>query len=283
MKKRSLITKLALSGVALAATAATLATSTYAWYTTNTSVEANQISGATADAGEASIFISNTGTDGSWRQKLTGEDEITFSSTKLMPVTLSDGKWVDQIGGEVSGSYVEFALYFKTAATTGNASVNLGIAGITVKNTTKEVVKADNLLNGSQYSVDVLKALALQIDSTTSPSTTGASNKHGYSLTPGNGCVSKDSTGTDYNESPITDPSYKSAHDYANAVVDGSVTQTKSTTTNLAANTVFAVLPGDGKPVSATFRIFLDGADEDCFDACKGQDFMINLTFSVVK
>ena len=52
--------KLILSGTALAAVAATLGTSTYAWYTANETVSATNINGASAGATDASIFISKT-------------------------------------------------------------------------------------------------------------------------------------------------------------------------------------------------------------------------------
>jgi len=51
-------TKLALAGVGLAATAATLTTSTYAWYVTNSEVTATGVSGQVASAGAGSLYIS---------------------------------------------------------------------------------------------------------------------------------------------------------------------------------------------------------------------------------
>lgn len=51
------ITKLVLAGTALAATAATLTTSTYAWYVTNASVEAKGVSGSVASTSTGSLYI----------------------------------------------------------------------------------------------------------------------------------------------------------------------------------------------------------------------------------
>ncbi len=57
------LTKLVLAGTALAATAATLTTSTYAWYVTNNKVEATGVSGATAGSSVAgSLLISENDT-----------------------------------------------------------------------------------------------------------------------------------------------------------------------------------------------------------------------------
>ena len=51
------LTKLVLAGTALAATAATLTTSTYAWYVTNNKVEATGVSGATAGSTVAGSLL----------------------------------------------------------------------------------------------------------------------------------------------------------------------------------------------------------------------------------
>ncbi len=59
------LTKLVLAGTALAATAATLTTSTYAWYVTNNKVEATGVSGATAgDSVAGSLLISQNSSNG---------------------------------------------------------------------------------------------------------------------------------------------------------------------------------------------------------------------------
>ena len=58
MKANKLFKKLALSGVALGAAAVTLTATTFAWYTSNTSVEIEKLSGATeATAGSSDIYV----------------------------------------------------------------------------------------------------------------------------------------------------------------------------------------------------------------------------------
>jgi hypothetical protein len=61
MKFKSL-TKLAMSGVALAAVATTLGASTYAWYVVNPTANVTNINAATANAGDTSILVSKNGT-----------------------------------------------------------------------------------------------------------------------------------------------------------------------------------------------------------------------------
>jgi len=56
------LTKLALSGVALAAVAATLGTSTYAWYVTNSTAKVNGISGKVSSTGAGNIMVAQAST-----------------------------------------------------------------------------------------------------------------------------------------------------------------------------------------------------------------------------
>lgn len=273
--------KLIMSGVALAACAATLTSTTYAWYTTNTEVQANNISGATADTGSASVFISDNGTN--WYNKLDasseGTDKITLAGSPLLPVTLSsEGKWIDQKSEEVaSPSMRSFTLHFKTAKT--NSPVKLGIHTITIKNAvaTASLPTYENLLTGETYTANCLNALAFNMNSTTEADL----YKTGYSLTPGSGCVSA-ASGYTYEEG--TKISGYTAHTYVNAVASGSVTNTSTLVTTLTADDVTIVtLPADGTSKTVTFNIFLDGADEDCFDACKNQNFVVNFSFKVIE
>lgn len=272
---RNLTRKLFLSICTLAICAVTLVSTTFAWYTTNTSVEANNISGASADVGAASIFIS-TNEGQNWYQKVsgaaTGTQKITFTDTKLSPVALDNGEWVDQKGEKTSGSFIEFKLWFKTNPT--KADVKIGISGVTVQNTTGEIVPVDNLIDGSTYSVDILDSLALQIESETEADLKNT----GYSIAPGGIVTEKEAVEV----SPITDPNYKSAHDYCNAIVPGSVTYT-TPASQLSNSIVIATLPMDGEDVLVTFRIYLDGANTMCFDSCKDQTFNVSLTFNVIE
>lgn len=230
--------KLIMSGVALAACAATLTSTTYAWYTTNTEVQANNISGATADTGSASVFISGNGTN--WYNKLDasseGTDKITLTGSPLLPVTLSEtGTWIDQKSTEVgSPSMRSFTLHFKTAKT--DSPVALGIHTITIKNTvaTDSLPEYENLLTGGTYTANCLDSLAFNMVSTTEEDL----YKTGYSLTPGSGCVS---AASGYSYSKGTQISDYTAHTYVNAVVPGSVTNTSTLVTTLTADDVTIV------------------------------------------
>lgn len=89
--KKSRIAKFALLGASTAALAATLSTSTYAWYVTNQKADISAVNGNTASADSAgAISLSATGIKGSFKKSLAlnafGEN------AKLLPVTTLDGK-----------------------------------------------------------------------------------------------------------------------------------------------------------------------------------------------
>lgn len=299
MKKRSLITKLALSGVALAATAATLATSTYAWYTTNTNVSANGMSATTASTGASSVLISTD--DENWSQSVTLD---TSSVKNLAPIQcVAAGSFVELNGTAASEAYLDVKLFVKTTATGGDGAVPLYLNDVTISNSVKTTPAkgtADNYLKNvagniggvdsaqSKYWVDVTKAVWMNF---TSSSVTKA-NETIYDLaTCGERVASLNVTDANAN-----------ALDYLNRVLnqdESVITYTKGktgkTTTDLSLakeNAIVAsstesttalqvaALDANGQSTELHFRFFLNGWDEFCFDACKGQTFNVTLSFT---
>jgi len=292
------LSKLILSGAAVAACAATLGTSTYAWYTTNTEVKANNVSGASADSGASSIYISaNGGTN--WYSKVsgtaTGTDKITFTSTQLTPVTLQtnsgtpDYKWVNE-KGEVNSTptFVEFTLYFK--AVDNAAPVKVGINAVTIENKTAAAKAKENYLTGASYTVDFLDSLAVQFSGDLATDSGAIVDTHGYSLKPGTGCVVAGADDVDYNTTYATSYANKpavDAHDYVKAVTNdpNAVTVTSTTTTTLASEAHLLTIPtggGNANKKGITFRVFLDGANTECYDACRDQLFNVSFSFTVI-
>jgi hypothetical protein len=81
--------KLLSAGFALGATALTLTTSTFAWYTSNTSVESKTISGATsAQADSSSLFIANAKTYNGSAPGAAGTAWTAFA-TEVTPVVIA--------------------------------------------------------------------------------------------------------------------------------------------------------------------------------------------------
>lgn len=305
MKKRSLITKLALSGVALAATAATLATSTYAWYTTNTSVGTNAIGTTTASTGDASILIKGNKEGATWKQTLVAGDLVLSGNTdNLLPTSYKNaatgetsvtaGWYTKTNTAEATPNKISFSLSLKTVPTAHDVKVK--ISSITVANTTadadgvtpgNQLPTTENLLTGTAYSGDVLDALAIRVASSSyedsetleSDHSNSVLNAAGYSLAPGNGIVTKASADT---HTAATYIDGYTAHTYVNAILADSVKNTTSDVTNLTDGSVYFYLPASGKALTLTFDIYLDGANEKCFDVLKGQTFTVALGFNTV-
>lgn len=90
-------TKLALAGVGLAATAATLTTATYAWYVTNSKVEATGVQGSVNNEGAGQLYISlnnqatgqpnKYGTRVTFNSAAASEQLGKYTSDSLLPQT----------------------------------------------------------------------------------------------------------------------------------------------------------------------------------------------------
>lgn len=298
MKKRSLITKLALSGVALAATAATLATSTYAWYTSNTSVDASNVIAGSADSGDSSILISTTGTGG-WSQSVKYA-ENAFASVGLIPLQIQEDGSLKKFGSstEIGASagekeYLEFTLYFKTSKTTDN--VPLYLKSMTIVNSA-ELPKQDNLLNGAD--VKDIGNKELGITKTSDVYTKNIVNALAYTITTGESETTYGKDKTSF-EKVTNTTAYKpastwissscteeeggatNAHSYYEQVMGTALDASlKKDDLGSGAEKLIACLNANGTKASVTFRFYLNGNDVDCFDACKGQTFSVALSFS---
>ncbi len=108
------LTKLALSGVALAAVAATLGTSTYAWYVTNSTATAKGASGMASANGGGSVLLA---------QNLASNETVTDANhghTAFAPnIEFTDANMTMDVNGLVPTTPREYALTSDTALVTG--------------------------------------------------------------------------------------------------------------------------------------------------------------------
>jgi len=89
MKLRGL-TKLALSGVALAAVAATLGTSTYAWYVTNSTASANGVTGRAKAGGLGNVLVAQNATGtGATNGHTKFAQNMNFNTSNFTATTIS--------------------------------------------------------------------------------------------------------------------------------------------------------------------------------------------------
>lgn len=189
MKKN--LTKLALSGAALAAVAATLGTSTYAWYTTNPTVSANNIVAGTSDTGSSSIFISKDSDEAkNWSSSvtLTNADFVSAdpSLTPLSYATAGQFKSVVTNTGALGAasnpgnSVAQVTLYFKSSKVADNNAQAIYIKSIQVVNTTadadaktagRQMPTADNLLYNRTHGTPAAKYTADEVGVTSDDAT----------------------------------------------------------------------------------------------------------------
>lgn len=283
---RKLTRKLLLSMFTLAVCAVTLVSTTFAWYTTNTEVNASQITGKASSDGDASILISKNGTD--YAQSVSLSDKLD-NATSLVPVqVLSDGSFKFLEGdGDASGAVLHFKLWFKTAVEGQEAPIYIG--NMTIKNqetSLADLTPFDNLLytgtagtNGgldtakSKYYVDVVDTLAMK----TLPQT-GTTNY--FDLQDIVTSLVKNNT----NPELIT-PTTPNAEEYYEKVNDNtSITETGTATLKplaLGTGARTEIVKATYEGVYVDFYIFINGWDEYCYDACKGQAFDINIQFTV--
>ncbi len=181
------LTKLALSGVALAAVAATLGTSTYAWYVSNSKAEINNISGQSNTTASGSLLInqlaeSTTGSnvisnDATWTNKINYSSLIWTQAPNLEPVTRDTTDTTtgfhDVKGEEVAKNkaYGYFLIGIKTTdASKRTITMRLGIENDsdTNENVTPQTQTAyvgsdkgapSNVLAGGSFKEDFIYAL----------------------------------------------------------------------------------------------------------------------------
>ncbi len=199
--KNKFIAKLVLSGAALAVSAVTLVSTTYAWYVQNTQVTATGVSGSVKDNNATSLFIAkdvtydsaNSKFSGTWGQSVAfnSDDYDTTQGTAnkvfngaLDPVTRNaSGDFVDVKNtiGDSAARVVQFTLYVQSnvASTTGS---ELYIRPyLRVKNTTSgdnvhtqtayrdiagELSGSSTTLatEGNQFWIDAVQALRMEIN-----------------------------------------------------------------------------------------------------------------------
>ena len=295
--------KLIMSAAALAACAATLTSTTYAWYTTNTEVTASGLTAGSASSGDSSILISKTGENNTWMQNIT--DLTAKTQATLVPLMLdsTDGKLYPvsntvNTEGQITlsttaatkSSFVEFDLWFKTSATDNNVPIYL--KSMTIANTASSIDDLpafENLNNGkdeaginktaTSYKKDIVDALAFTIQTNSDSETTYGKNSP-FTLLDGKSAY-KPIGG--WMTSLGTEGEATNAHTYYNKLDSNKQLAESISTDNSAvidSDKMICVLKNDGTKAHVTFRFYLNGSDVDCFDACKGQNFKLSLSFT---
>ena len=308
---KNLTRKLFLSICTLAICAVTLVSTTFAWYTTNTEVSVDGVKGTASTSGDASIYVSWNGTD--WAQSIDlteiisgakGEQYKTGHS--LVPLQLKADGLYNLAGTKDASkeSVVTFTLYFKTAKTDKN--IPLYIQNIDLVNP-NSLTPVDNLLylssdkmmqanpenpeeqiqvnkpnvgvnrQVSTYAVDIVKALGM---------TTVECNATDLTPITGGKALNIDLENL---ASPKADIEVTNANavNYYNEVMKASISETGTVgltqiKEDAGQRSQIATLPQNGDAEAVTFTIFINGWDEYCYDAIKGQTFNFDIQFTTV-
>jgi len=178
--------KLILSCAALAAVATTAVSTTFAWYTSNTTVSASGLTAETVAGSDKLLLISSSGKKGTWGSSVT----FDTSSIKFIPYSLENGEYLpidqdtatpsaankvtitkttDQV---VNGGILAFNLYFMSAGDALEVNVNnFRIVNTTQALPTKTILQAgagvDESTGASTYTCDLMRALVVSVQTAT--------------------------------------------------------------------------------------------------------------------
>lgn len=303
MKFKSL-RKLALSGVALAAAATTLGTSTFAWYVTNSKATVEGVQGTAKAGGLGNVLVAQADSSaasghGEFMQDITlNTGNITQTNTTnglipALPVSSYDSDnvstsvsaatkidanttWVNNKGAAITTGtpYIQFDLWvLSTDATTINFSYS-------VENTTQSSTLVNQIAyaatnvpsgvtQGQTFNVNIVDALRMSFtqdnnDTSTILDVLGSASSVTYGSA--SGTVTSDNFKTGGN-----------ANSYYTAVLGDSDIVTESTTALSQTSTSITVTKNTETKLS--FYIWLEGSDAQCFDSCSGQSFVFHFAF----
>lgn len=299
MKK--LTRKLFLSVAALAVCAATLVSTTFAWYVSNQTATATGVTGATAAIdGDGSVFISKDGESFLSSVSFTDADFQTGNAVgnvkgEFDPVTTTDGKaFTDVAGTTAEGKVLTVSLWLKSSkdlSVTPNLILKNTTTELPTQTAYQDITKADvtegAVTAGNSFSVDAAQALRMAITSGEGEGATtviydvmslakSEKTESGFTAYSIKGGVAEENlaTGTWGTEST----SLSGAHLYY-AQVMGEV---PTVVTPASATTSWAniALTAD-TATKLTFTFWLEGADISCYDSCAGQTFQFDFDFSL--
>lgn len=315
--KKSRIAKLALMGASITALAATLTTSTYAWYVSNQKADVTASTGSTASAdSDGSISLSTTGEYGTFYKTITLGN---FESAGLYPVSTSNGTTFVKITGDDGTNPTTSTATIATAGVddsatasvyhyqfwvlnSGASSVNI-IPSIKVTNTTGAALPTQvnygtiaGVGAGQQFVMNALNVLTLT--STSTPAANNVTYAADYSWSGGttsgvtgnvlsgvntaNGTTTlgRITTVNQNNHTGVTTQPAGGARAYYEAISELDLTEALEKPFTPAAAIGNVTIPSLA-PVRLDYYLFIDGADDQCFNACENQTFTVEFSYQV--
>lgn len=133
--KKSRIAKIALMGASITALAATLTTSTYAWYVSNKQADVTGGTGSTGAAGsDGSVLVGWTDGADTYYKSIDFADDTDATRNALDPIHYASGFYGINTDGtkptSVSTSYIQFDVWVKTGSGVAvTPTINLSVTG----------------------------------------------------------------------------------------------------------------------------------------------------------
>lgn len=286
MKK--LTRKLFLSVAALACCAATLVSTTFAWYVNNPTAYAKGATGSTANVDTSgSLSISKTGAANTWFKEIsltdvTGSLNPVHSTDGLAFTSLAETPVEGRIGSTVTNTtdQITITLYLKADAA-GTVDLDLETVNATLAaNYKSQVAYNENapVTVGQPFMKDAADAMYISrtvyngADYATKVGTTAINTLKAESDTYSNTAAAA---------SEVTLATGGDANAYYEAVKEETLTDDAKTAPTTGAMAPIALEAN--APVKVVYKIWLEGADTDCFNACTNQNFTFELTYNYTK
>ena len=305
--KKSRIAKLALMGASITALAATLTTSTYAWYVSNKTANVNAVTGQTdSAAGDGSISLSTSGISNEYYKTISLTAAANYNGVsadvKLAPVTTSTGNTFikDDNSAAAATAVYKYEFYVKSEE---DCEI---IPTITVTNTTQNAEipyqinysagaasSVTGVEKGASFTIDALNALyvsqSTEIGKTYSStqtkyevgtSQTGAISTPQASAVTGGGVV-KASYSAAITALAATQKATGGAHAYYKEIMGTDPAHVEENLYTKTATAIGNITLKANTPQKVTYYLWLDGADDQCFNACAGQKLSVAFSYTV--
>ena len=298
--KKSRIAKFALLGASTAALAATLTTSTYAWYVSNKEANVAKTTAHTGQAGaDDSVLLSwsSTANFGKEINFTTSPNAPDIDSLAFQPVHAYQGAYYglaangydrNTTAATENVQYLTFTLYAKTESADGlDVSVEFVINNTTtVGQNLNQLAMVPAALGaptgisqGQNFYKDCLDAMYVeqtyQGSNATVTETLAATTVKGTS-TVGSASPAAGGNAHDY---------YKNVQGW-DADGDGTYDHTlwaEAAPTVTAGKTAFSAISLTQTPLAITYTVWLDGGDTDCFNCCANQNIDFSIKYRVIE
>jgi len=284
------LSKIAIAGAALAATAATLGTSTYAWYVSNIEATATGVVAQMQDSSGGSVYISKDSKN--FKSSVVYDDtdfidnnDFGNVNAQFFPVTTTDGLAFKDLEGTADDGHRLVVSTWINADKDITVLPRLGVVNNSTASAVQQTLYADindNYRATQTLAVDAVFALrmALFVDDAATPTIYDVAKIAKNPAADYVKYTKKSGFADDADLAVSTQGSKGAAHDYYEAVTGETLTTDQVTPAAATESWGTISLTAD-TPVKLKFVFWLEGADPECFDSCAGQN--ISFTFDFIK